>query len=401
MKMELELVLTEDEGELTIQRLSAWEAPRLPGLKHTSMRRWIGGPTWVPPTSQPLVRHRSLDGSQRVVTNDRTPPKGFIIEYDLGLVHVFAQPGTQRLIAAVPGESGDSATPTDRAGRRYFGTPFEGITGSGYACLGYIEEAPLPMLDALELRRDPITGEEVLVAGVDDPLYDTAEPLATLGFVEGYPIQPRHPADPRIDWGITILQRRPDPQHWHHCYQTGTSPTADTVALGGLWTRGGKAFVALHQQSDGSISSELLPAVTRRRTKVAAQLRWASAPLGWTNGRPRMWAARATASRLRMLNAERTYHSSPSSECLLLGYLRRGPAPGWSPLFSATHPALADQYVTRSELEATDMGYTVEGVLGYVLDRGADRSREALPPEVKWASRFGQRRRYVEGPTPR
>ncbi|MGH2832473.1 MAG: hypothetical protein ACRDK2_06820 [Solirubrobacteraceae bacterium] len=56
--------------------------------------------------------------------------------------------------------------------------------------------------------------------------------------------------------------------------------------------------------------------------------------------------------------------------------------------------------MTRSEIEATDMGYRVDGVLGYVLDRHADRSREALPTEVKWASRFGQRRRYVEGHTP-
>jgi hypothetical protein len=86
---------------------------------------------------------------------------------------------------------------------------------------------------------------------------------------------------------------------------------------------------------------------------------------------------------------------------LLVGYLRGEPCPGWSPLFSAVHPALPDQYVTRSELEATDMGYRVEGVLGYVLDKWADRSREALPAEVKWASRFGQRRRYLEGPTTR
>ena len=85
---------------------------------------------------------------------------------------------------------------------------------------------------------------------------------------------------------------------------------------------------------------------------------------------------------------------------MLLGYLRREPSPGWSPLFSAVHPALPDQYVTRSELEATDMGYRVEGILGYVLDRWADRSRDALPAEVKWASRFGQQRRYHEGPTP-
>lgn len=400
MKMELGFVQAGDEGERTVQRLSAWEAPRLPGIKHTSMRRWIGGPTWVPPASQPLVRHRSLDGRQRVVSSDRTPPSGFVIEYDLGLTHIFAQPGTQRLIAAAPDEIDDPANSTVQIGQRYFRTPFEGILDNGYSGLGYIEEAPLPMLDALELRRDSITGEEVLVAGADDPLYDTAEPLTTLGFVESYPIQPRHPADPRINWGVTILQRIPDPLRWCHRYQTGLSPTANTVSLGGLWTCGGKAFVGLYRQSDGSLSSELLPRTSRKRSGASAQLRWAGAPLGWTNRRPRVWAARATASRLRRLFADRDEQPPVTVKRSLLGYLRRDPAPGWSPLFSATHPALDDQYITRSELEATDMGYVTDGVLGYVLDTVADRNRDALPEEVKWASGFGQRRRYVEGARP-
>ena len=56
--------------------------------------------------------------------------------------------------------------------------------------------------------------------------------------------------------------------------------------------------------------------------------------------------------------------------------------------------------MTRSALEAGDMGYTVQGILGYVLDRFADRTRESLPAEIKWASRFGQKRRYDEGPQP-
>ena len=82
-----------------------------------------------------------------------------------------------------------------------------------------------------------------------------------------------------------------------------------------------------------------------------------------------------------------------------LGWLRTEPAYGWSPLFSATHPALADQFVTRSEIEATDLGYRVDGVLGYVCDVSADPPRE-VPGEILWTSRFGRRRRVTEGHAP-
>jgi hypothetical protein len=81
----------------------------------------------------------------------------------------------------------------------------------------------------------------------------------------------------------------------------------------------------------------------------------------------------------------------------VIGYVRRDPFAGWGPLFSATHPALGDQYLTRSEIEAIDLGYQLDGVIGYILDGVATRTREHLPAEVKWGSRFGQRRRYIEG----
>lgn len=388
MSMELGFTPVHTSAERFVQQWQAWAAPRLPSLDHANMRRWAGGPAWIPPDSQPLVRHRALDGSHRVVINDRRPPRGFAIEYDLGVVHRFAQLGTQRLIA-----TGRCA----KDKQSYFRTRFEGVLDDDYKGLGYIEEAPLPMLDVLELRRDPVSNEEVLVAGIDDPLYATAIPVRTLGFVESYPIQPRHPPDRPIDWGLTTLLRSTDPVRWRHRYSIGDK--RDAVSLGCLWTRPGSSLVALYLQTDGSLTSELVPA-SHRSPSLGTSLHWAAAPLGWPQGRPRAWAIRAAASRLRTLTAERTHSPSLSSESMLLGYLRREPSRGWSPLFSAIHPALADQYVTRSELEATDMGYRIKGVLGYVLDKWADRSREALPPEVKWASRFGQRRRYVEGPIP-
>lgn len=397
--MELGYILASTAAERSVQRWNAWESPRLPTVDHVGMRRWASAATWTPPGCQPLVRHRAVDGSRRIITNDRTPPDGYVIEYDLGMAHRFGQPGTQKVIVYEQ---------SDRSGSSYFRTPFEGGLADGYRELGYVENAPLPMLDVLKLRYDMANDEEVLVAGVDDPLYGTAIPVATLGFVESYPIQPRHPPDRKVDWSFVVLLRSVDSAHWRHRYRVEAKPDSAAVTLGGLWTRSGSGFVALYRNADGTVTSELCPRVPKR-VAVHAQLRWAGAPLSWTEGRPRAWAVRAMAGRLKALAAIRQrdtrYHLASSVESVtagrtLLGYLRRLPSPGWSPLFSAIHPAVADQYVTRSEVEATDMGYVIEGVLGYVFDRFADRSPEAFPAEVKWASHFGQRRRYIEGPRP-
>ena len=388
MNLELGYVPAGTPGERVIQRMNAWEAPHLPGLDHTNMRRWAMGATWVPPDSQILVRHRSLDGGRYLITNDRCPPHGFTIEYDLGLVHSFAQPGTKKLLTS---------------GSTYFCTTFEGTLDEGFEGLGYVEEAALPMLQVLELRRDPISGDHVLVAGADDPLYHTAIPVASLGFIEGYPINPRHAPLHEIEWGVTTLLRNVDAERWRHYYQITPHGTSKEVALGGLWTRPAKGLAALRLRADGRLTSDILPETTINRRRLTAKLRWAAAPLKWPKGRPQSWAARATTSRIRRLLIEESTndHTPPSPQTeSVLGYVRRHPSAGWSPLFSASHPALTDQYVTRSELEATDMGYKIDGVLGYVIDRFADRSRDALPGEVKWASHFGQYRRYIEGFSP-
>jgi hypothetical protein len=388
MTLELGFIPAETAGEQFIQNTNAWEAPRLPGLDQKNMRRWASGATWVPPDSKILVRHRSLDGTRRLVTNDRRPPEGFSLEYDLGLVHSFAQPGTRRLIASKSG---------------YFCSQFEGGLDDGYDALGYVEEAPLPLLQALELRRDRDTGNFVLVAGADDPLHHATVFVASLGFIEGYPINPRHPPRNEIDWGTAVLLRRTDTGQWRHSYIVESDRTAADIALGGVWTLPAQNLATLYLDGDGRMSSDILKVTPIRGHRLKAKIRWAAAPLGWPEGMPRSWAARAVAGRARKLLARDSdmFNSSLMvPEETILGYVRKHPRPGWSPIFSATHPALMDQYVTRSELEATDMGYSIDGVLGYVIDRFVDRSHNALPDEIKWASRFGQRRRYVEGPNP-
>ena len=53
---------------------------------------------WTPLETQPLCRHLHLDQPTRIVTNDRNPPPGFRLEFDLGVTHAFALPGARRLV---------------------------------------------------------------------------------------------------------------------------------------------------------------------------------------------------------------------------------------------------------------------------------------------------------------
>ncbi len=397
--MELQYTTPPNEAERQTQRWTAWESPSLPTVADESnMRRWASAATWTPPGCQLLVRHRAVDGPRRIVTNDRVSPDGFEIEYDLGVVHRFAHPGTQRLIVR---DRCDTGLP------KYSRTRFEGELADDYTGLGYVEQAPLPMLDVLEVRREGLSGENILVAGVDDPLYDATVPVSVLGFIESYPIQPRHPPDAQVEWSLVSLFRSADHLRWRHQYSL-ESDGAPRVCLGGLWGRAGSGFVPLYRDSRGWLISQLVPQ-SRVRPSPRSQLIWAGAPLKWAGARPRLWAARATGARIRTAMIEVRRESRDRLEAqgvqdadgsALLGYLRRKSSPGWSPLFSSRHPALNDQYITRSEVEATDMGYIVEGILGYTLDRFADRPREEDLVEIKWAAHFGQRRRYIEGRRP-
>lgn len=378
----------EDRAQRAVQRAVAWEAPALPHASGQLVPRWAHTPTWTPPGTILLVRHRSLDGGRCVVTNDRVPPPGFAIEFDLGLVHAFAQPGTARLVATDDG---------------FFTTPFEGELADGLRALGHVEQAPLPMLEGLELRRDPDTGQVTLVAGPADPLYARAEPVGHVGFIESYPINPREPLDVRVDRDLLTLVREVDERAWRHRY-AAVPERGEGVALGGIWARPRPDTTPLWRDPDGTIGSDLL-APARCVPGAGAVLRWTAAPLAWAGRRLPAWALRAAASRVRAVATRAPAELVAAAGRrgggrAVIGHLRREPAPGWSQLFSARHPVLPDQYLTRSELEARDMGYVVEGIVGYVADRRADTDPTAMPREIKWASRFGHRRRYVEGPIP-
>ncbi len=358
------------------------QTPRLPEKSEDWQRRWSKAPTWTPADSLPLLRHRSNDG-RRCVVNSGEPPEGFSIEFHLGVVRQHGQLGTLRLIGTPDG---------------FLTTAVEGELAEGYVDLGHVEQAAFPLLDVLEVRIDPASGERTLVAGPEDPLYGRAQPVAVLGFVESYPINPRFIAESSADWGIATLVRRVDASSWKHVYRRAEQAASGEVALGGIYTDAAPGLIELRLDEREQLTSDLLSEAPRRPSPKTVA-RWTLAPVAWTDRRPRAWAARAVAGRARALLDGRAQLAglAPAGAERPIGYLRAEPAPGWSPLFAARHPVIDDQFVTRSELEARDLGYRVEGVIGYAIDRHADRRREQLPEEVKWGSRFGQRRRYVEG----
>jgi glycosyltransferase involved in cell wall biosynthesis len=371
-----------DRSEQWVQRSLSWQAPRLPGLTPGAVRRWETAATWIPPETATLTRHRAGNGEDWVVTTGRDSPPGYRIEFDLGVVHRFAFPGTRRLVE----QDGSFALTDD-----------EGELIDGRRGFGYVEQAPLPMLEVLELRRMPESGRHVLVAGVDDPLYDIAEPVAALGWIEAFPIQPRRAKLHVGPWGAVALRRYVDRDAWRHRYRTGApGDEPDGVSLGSLLREPGDALVALRLRPDGRLESDLA-APSRAAATPRAAVRWVAAPLTWASGPPPAWAQRAAASRARRLlsRGRRANGASPDPHAPL-GWLRRTSATGYTALLSATHPITGDQLVTRSELEATDLGYRVDGVLGHIFDAGVDHPSDLEVTTVLWGSRFGKGRRYAE-----
>lgn len=343
-----------DRSELAMRISVAREAPRLPELSAGTVRRWDKGEPWLPPGSQPLCRHVQRDGDHRLVSNNPEPPPGYTLEFELGALQAQAVPGTRRLVqSGQEFELGDDQD--DLGGDRH-----------GY---GYVEQQPLPLLEHLELRRLPSTGQQVLVAGPDDPLAGVAEPLATLGWIEARPILPRRGLLHTGPWGVDLLWRDVEEDAWRHRYGAAAPDGSHgATVLGSVFRRPADGLVALRLRSDGRLVSDL--ALPGRASRNPARLaRWVVAPLAGKAGSRRP-PAREAGSRLRHLATGRRLSDD---EGATLGWLRAEGSPGCSPLFSATHPVTGNQLVTCSMREAEMHGYPLEGVLGYILDAGSDR----------------------------
>ena len=221
--------------------------------------------------------------------------------------------------------------------------------------LGHVEQAAFPLMDVLELRRVPETGQLVLVAGEEDRLSETTEPVVALGHLESYPIQPhRWSAEPLAGRTLRCSGAGPNTP-------TGATPTygrfgrderRPAALVWRVWELATPGSLPLMRAADGRLTCALLPQSGRQPGQSRAHVpRWVAAPLVVVAATAPVGAPRG-GSRVRHVAAGRP-RGAPA-RAPRAGYVRASPAPGYSPLYSARHPVLVDQFVTRSVLEAKE-----------------------------------------------
>lgn len=351
-ELDLNLPGSGSGAEIAMRHMLAHQAPRLPELTPGTVRRWKRSEPWTPPQTQLLYRHVDPETGFRAVNVERKSPSGYEFERILGCARLFPAPGARRLV---------------HAEHSFKLLDAESALAEGEYELGYVEEQPLPMLEALELRRVPRTGQETLVAGAEDPLIYDSEQLAILGWIEAYPILPR--AEDILHtgpWAVDLLRRLVDPKAWRHSYRVDTpSEPSDGVAIGSLHRHPGPGLVELRLRPDGRLASELCTPgrASRDPRKIG---RWLADPL--RTERRASLRMRGSGSRLRHLARHFRARRMVEDGGETLGYLRPHGVRGSSPLYSTIHPVTGDQLVTRFPQEATEQGYLLDGILGAVFD---------------------------------
>ncbi len=350
--LDINLPRPDDRAEAAMRHTVAHQRPRLPELTPGTVRRWKQSEPWTPPQTQLLCRHLDLKTGLRKMSPDKRSSEAHRLEHVLGCVHLFPAPGMRRLI---------------HAEHSYHLAEHSEKLAEGEYEMGYIEQEPFVMLEPLELRRVSDNGQEVLVAGADDPLIHNSELIEGLGWIEAYPILPRardilHTGP----WAVVSLRRRVDGATWQHGYRIAQpgEPT-DGVELGSLRRYPGPGMVALRLRSDGRLASELCAPgrASRDPRKIGG---WIAEPMR-TDMRPGA-RVRSSGSRLRRLALDYGSRRLAEDDGEILGYLPRQLMPGCSTLYSTIHPVTGDQLVTRSPEEATAAGYVMDGILGAIFD---------------------------------
>jgi glycosyltransferase involved in cell wall biosynthesis len=357
----------EDRSEAAMRHTIAHLKPRLPELTPGTIRRWKQPEPWTPPQTQLLCRHLDLRTGLRKMSPDKESPGDHRLEHVLGCVQLFPAPGMRRLI---------------HAEHSYKLVEDQGGLAEGEYEMGYVEQEPFVLMEPLELRRVPASGQEVLVAGTDDPLIHGSELIEGLGWIEAYPILPRardilHTGP----WAVVSLRRRVDYTTWRHGYTVAQHGEAvEGVELGSLGRYPGPEMVALRLRSDGRLASELC--VPGRASRDPRKIgRWLAEPLR-ADARPAT-QAKGAGSRLRHFATDYRSRRLADQEGEVLGYLPRQNMSGTSTLYSTVHPVTGDQLVTRSPEEATAAGYVMDGILGAIFD--PPRATATPPAEMPWA----------------
>ncbi len=361
-QIDINLPRCADRSEAAMRHMVVHQTPRLPELTPGTVRRWKQSEPWTPPQTQLLYRFIDPRTQFRTVLPDKKPPPGYMLERVLGSTHLVSLPDTKRVVHA-----NHSFKVTDRHG--------ELVEGEYH--MGYVEQEQLVLMDPLELRRVPETGQETLVAGRGDPLFHSSEPLGTLGWIEACPILPRASEVLHTGpWAVVSLRRQADARGWRHSYSVGAVDERPGEGdIGSLRRYPGPEMIALRLRPDGRLDSELcLPGRASRDPRKIA--RWIVEPLRAGSSPD---GIKGVASRARHLTLHHRARRLAGNDGETLGYLCRENISGCSTLFSTIHPVTGDQLVTRYPQEATDNGYLMDGILGAIFDPPSGDAASGAP----------------------
>ncbi len=350
-------------------------APALPQCSPGVADRPDWSNAWRPPQTRVLYRHLHHPSGRYVYTNALASPPDCTFDYALGTVRALPLPGTTSLLGAGGGPLifGELALLDDPP------------------LLGFIEQAPLPLLQELRLGRHAGTGQQVLSAGPADPLGGALEEAATVGFIEPYPMQPPAPGHIEVSYGLVGLVRTVDLHARRHRYGAARIPpgvlAGELGALFGeptgdcdpLWIDDqGRVFAARHVLSNG-------------RPSIATALRWTGAPLTWSRfsrlgPKLRASARRAYESTVVLSSRE----APPEAPAEPVGYVLHSPTVRTVPLYGAIHPVTGDQLLSNSPSEPGNLGYRDIALLGHLIAEAPVTGRLGpIRPAAPWASRFG------------
>lgn len=325
---------------------------------------------WVPPQTRLLCRHVDRRTGRYRFSNEPVAPSGFALDSIIGCVRDLSFAGTRPLAldrdhGFVIGKHPDDA---------------------GSELLGFVEQAPLPLLEPLLVGREPRTGQLVLASGNGDPLAAELREPVQIGYVDGCPANPRRPPRQDVAYGLIGLVRTVDRAARRHRYGAGCVPRGELAGeLGSLLTEPSGDVEPLLITSDGCM---LADGSADDRPSLGVAMRWAAAPATWSAGAaPRL---RAVVRRALDCGLQLASSRPQASATRPVGYLLRSPTPWTVPLYQSFHPVLDDQLLSTSETEPDRLGYVGVRLLGHLVARPLVTDRLGIVRGgVPWAKNFG------------
>ncbi len=349
----------------------------LPGRGEYEVARWKHTPTWIAPLSKIAIRYREPFSDRRLVVPG-SPPSYLHLDHFLGVLRSTGVQGTRKLVAV---EGSFKAL-----SREEWREP-----GVDAVEIGYLEEAPLPGLDAIALAVHRTSGQHVLVSLPGDPMLGEVDVIEHLGFADPFPLRPRAVPDGTAPIDLVGLVKAVDMSARRHRYGVGGFPSGERIGeLGGLARSGLQGSLPLWIVDDYVITGGYSPPLSK--PGATAALRWTGEPVAWGDfGSPR---TRARAMLRRAVQSAqsraRLGQGLPGPDRDPQGWLFESPRPGLRPLYASHHPVTGDQLLTCSAEDAAQMGYGNVQLLGFMASVAPvtgtlDQQRIATP----WARRSG------------